>query len=213
MRKLRTVLFAGLLAATISGPAMAQSEFQVGVQGGFGNVKAGETIDASGGTFGVIGQAFIPISDEGLKFGVQVGAAYETANESSSLSGDIEYDGEMYEITVGAKASVKWSFDVMPMIAYDLGEITALAGGGLSFMIAEIALSATANDNTVKFSERQTHIGWKVAGGLNLEFTENFVGFAQVHYAQYQGKKYFDLPGTDEKLKVFSGRVGLMYRF
>ena len=80
-------------------------------------------------------------------------------------------------------------------------------------MIAEIAVSAAANGTTVKFSERQTHIGWKVAGGLNFEFAENFIGFAQIHYAQYQGKKYFGLAGTDENLKVFSGRAGLMYRF
>lgn len=213
MRKLRTVLVAGLFAAAISSPAMAQTVLQIGVQGGFGNVKAGKTIDASGGTFGLIGQVFMPVSNEGLKVGVQIGAAYETANKSSSLSGEVEYQGETYDFSAGAKASVKWSFDVMPMIAYDLGEITAMAGGGLSVIIAEIAASATANDTTVKFSERQTHIGWKVAGGLNFNLSESFVAFAQIHYAQYQGKKYFDLAGTDEKLEVFSGRAGLMYRF
>ena len=91
MRKLRNVLFAGLFVAAISSPAMAQTQIQLGVQGGFGNVKAGETIDASGGTFGVIGQVFMPVSNEGLKVGVQLGAAYETANKSSSLSGEIDY--------------------------------------------------------------------------------------------------------------------------
>ena len=205
MRKLRTVLFAGLFAAAISSPAMAQTEIQLGVQGGLSNVKAGDFISASGGTYGVIGQVFMPIGNEKMKFGLQFGGALETAKESISV--------KSVTASASAKASAKWSFDLLPMISYDLGGVSVLAGAGLSIFSAEISIGASDEDFSYSGKNSQTHIGWKVAGDLNFDLGENFVGFAQLHYAQYQGKKYFGSSLLDDSPKIFSGRAGLMYRF
>ena len=205
MRKLRTVLFAGLFAAAISSPAMAQTEIQLGVQGGLSNVKAGDLISASGGTYGVIGQVFMPIGNEKMKFGLQFGGALETAKESISVTSGGN--------SVSAKSSAKWSIDLLPMISYDLGGASVMAGAGLSILSAEISFGVSSQNTTFSGKNSQTHLGWKIAGGLNFDLSENFVGFAQLHYAQYQGKKYFGSSLLDESPKIFSGRVGLMYKF
>ena len=193
--KMRTL--SSTLAALIifTGSAHAEGTFQIGPQIGYSDFHAGKDADADldNGAVGLVARYTVPLENN-----MFVGVQFSLAKEFSEFTAPTE------------KAIIDWSVDIMPRIGYNMGKVSLSIAAGLSFAKVKTEL----NQNGGLDKESQTHLGWKIAPGIDYKVSENMTLFGQVYHARYKSKEYTsgDVP-SDISLKSTGVNVGVLFNF
>lgn len=122
------------------------------------------------------------------------------------------------EVPIAATGEVGWHLDLLWLVGYDFGRISAALAGGASYMASEL----TASGAGLAGEDANMHLGWKIAPGVEVELGPASALLFRVGYTQYQGKNY-TAPGATLGLPVdldinveprlLDVRVGWVYRF
>lgn len=122
------------------------------------------------------------------------------------------------EVPVVTTSDIGWHLDLLWLVGYDFGRVSAALAGGASYMASEI----TATGAGLAGDDQNMHLGWKIAPGVEVELGPASALFLRVGYTLYQGKIY-TAPGATLGLPVdvdinveprlLDVRVGWIYRF
>ena len=122
------------------------------------------------------------------------------------------------DVPVATSGDIGWHLDLLWLVGYDFGRVSAALAGGASYMASEI----TATGAGLAGEDQNTHLGWKIAPGVEVELGPASALLLRVGYTLYQGKIY-TAPGTTLGLPVdvdinveprlLDVRVGWVYRF
>lgn len=122
------------------------------------------------------------------------------------------------EVPVVTTGDIGWHLDLLWLVGYDFGRISAVLAGGASYMTNEIVATGAG----LAGEDRNMHLGWKIAPGVEVELGPASALFLRVGYTQYQSKIY-TAPGASLSLPVdvdinveprlFDVRVGWVWRF
>jgi outer membrane immunogenic protein len=224
------------LAATISSPIARAADLppppppqQV--------VEIRESIaDWTGGYFGgVVGgncmeTTYIPsagpdpdLNGCGFAGGLVTGVNYQVNRAVIGLEGDWTFGTRT---GVNQLDAVKYKIDYQASIRARAGWLATdatliYATGGVGWMRG--TMDALVGPGSVPMSDKKTHFGFVVGGGLEHAFTSNLHGRLEYLYANYNTKRYdLDVPGACgvvackadlDASSVHSVRVGLTYNF
>ena len=214
MRRLTIGALALVLAAagwSTSGEAR-ESGFSFGLQGAFTEFDA-EGTKESGLGGGFAARYTIPIDSEGTFIRLQGSWSFaEQAEWDEQGSGVLE--GE--PVTARAQYEIEWSGDVLFLLGAGAGSVNFYGGIGGAFARNSVTLSGIAGsgDDAVRFSESSTatHLGWKVAAGIDLMWIAGVEHFIQLEYADYGSEDYSELDFR-AGFKGMALRTGFLYRF
>ena len=163
--------------------------------------------------FGVVGQYLFTAeaaTERAMLVGVEAGFSMENVSHTQ--------DFDVADIPVDVDVEVPWSFDVLWLLGYDFGRVSAFLAGGGSYMGGEV----TASGAGLTATDENNHLGWKLAPGVEIELNEFSSLLVRANYALYQGKKYTGALDTgdfssnvdiDISPRVFDVRVAWIYRF
>ncbi len=208
-----------VLAGQSVAAAPLNDRFSIGVTGGYSSWDTnsslvtrpplsgggpGREIDDSAASVGVAVRYTAPIN-EMVFAGIHIGWQKDFVNISEELL--------IGTISARVKGDVDWSMDFLGRIGMHAGSVAPYIAVGPS--IARGAIKVLADD--VTYADNKTHLGFKIAVGIDFPVTDQISAFIQGEYADYVDKTYSDdrLPGIRYKIDAdtLGGRVGLMYRF
>lgn len=162
---------------------------------------------------GVLGQYIFraPAEEERPFFvGFELGYAAQNVSEASTF--------DVAGVPVETTADVSWSLDALWLAGYDFGRVSAFVAGGGSYMASEL----TASGAGLSGQDQNTHIGFKIAPGVEIKLNEASSLIVRADYALYQAKKYtgsgsnlgIDLDiDIDVQPRMFDVRVAWVYEF
>ncbi len=208
------IALASLAIAALAGP-VARGEFRVGLQTGISQWKQDldvQLFDASGslkasgaGAAGVIGQYLIRANAErepGYFIGFEASANQESASDRDTF------------VVLGTPATVTsellWSTDLLWLGGYDFGQVAVFFSGGVGFVRGETEVTSLGQTG----SDKNTHVGWKLGSGVELELGKSSMIQMRASYTIYQDKTYEDQDiNLDVEPRAFDLRVSWVYRF
>lgn len=188
----RFMLLGAAIVALSSAPAVAQ-EFQgpyVGAQAGWSQDKAiGDKQDAVvGGVFAGYDHELIP----NIVLGVEAGFSLADVDKVGPVGPD------------NASLDPRYSFDASARAGYVLGERNLLyVRGGYANTRAEL----TRDVNDVAISDRSSHDGWFVGGGVERKLLDNVSTRVEYRYSDLGDHDY---TGKYDRHQVLAG---VAYRF
>ena len=162
---------------------------------------------------GVVGQYLFTAesrTERTLLVGIEAGFSIENVSHTQAF--------DVADIPVDVAADISWSFDAMWLLGYDFGRVSAFLAGGGSYIDGEI----TASGAGLAATDENTHLGWKLAPGVEIELSESSALLVRANYALYQSKKYTGALNTatfssnvdiDISPRLFDVRVAWIYKF
>ena len=162
---------------------------------------------------GVVGQYLFTAespTERTMLVGIEAGFSVENVSHNQAF--------DVADIPVDVAADIPWSFDAMWLIGYDFGRVSAFLAGGGSYVSGEI----TASGAGLTATDENTHLGWKLAPGVEIELSESSALLVRANYALYQSKKYTGALNTgtfssnvDIEIapRLFDVRVAWIYKF
>lgn len=219
----RPAIGIALLGFALVCPVASADGLRLGVQAGLErwNVDLDVQLVDQSGTIeadfapgvGVLGQYIFraPAEDERPFFvGFELGYAAQNISEA----GTFDVSGVPVETT----ADISWSVDALWLAGYDFGRVSAFVAGGGSYLASEL----TAAGAGLSGRDQNTHIGFKVAPGVEIKLNDSSALLVRVDYARYQDKKYtgsgsnlgLDLDiDINVQPRLFDVRVAWVYEF
>lgn len=162
---------------------------------------------------GVLGQYIMAVgdaSDRDLFVGFEVGWSGRNIAHRDTFT--------VADVPTVVTNDIGWNLNLLWLVGYDFGRVSAALAGGASYMANEI----TATGSGLAGEDRNMHLGWKIAPGVEVELGPASALLFRVGYTQYQGKIYtapgasLDLPvdvDINVEPRLLDVRVGWVYRF
>ena len=198
MRKLMAAIAAVLLIGCSIGAASAQTDVEIGVQGGYADWDG-----LSSESLGVVARVMTPLEDGGSSIGIQLSIAKEFGSVNETVEGLLA-DGT--PVTASGSVEVQWTVDILPTIRFNLSEEIGLTlAAGLTMVDTEAALSVSTSQAAFSGSYSGWYTGWKVAPGIDLAISETTTAVLQLHHASY------DVEGSN--MTATGGRLGVLFQF
>lgn len=211
------------LAGICGGQPAAADELRLGVQAGLEQwdvdivvpiLNRSDRLEPGAEpALGVVGQYLFAAeapTERTMLVGLEAGFSMENVSHAQSF--------DVADIPVDVQADISWTFDVLWLLGYDFGRVSAFLGGGGSYMAGEVAASGAG----LTASDENTHLGWKLSPGVEIELSESSALLVRANYAIYQGKKYTGALNTgtfasnvdiDISPRLFDVRVAWIYKF
>ena len=193
---LKAALIAALWLGAPWAPALgAESGLRVGVQGTLGRLDIdidAPVLGATGGmdgaapSVGVLAQYVFDVDEQaetGLFFGVEAGFATERFSET--------YAFHVNDAPASATSEAAWSADLLWLVGYDFGKLSAFASTGITFAGNEMDIVALGplGQRSQRGSDQNKHVGWKLGPGLAVDLGRSSV-VARVNYALFKPRNY-----------------------
>lgn len=204
--------------------ANAESGLRLGVQAGIEQWEVDLTVPVTEDTgtldpdfrpaVGVLAQYLFDVDARGDgKFFVGFEAATSVENVDHTQPFNV------VGVPVMATGKIPWSVDALWLMGYDYGPVAAFIAGGGSYAAGELAVAGLG----LTGADENTHLGWKLAPGIEIKLGETSSLLVRANYGLYQSKKYTgaitDATGNeinvdvDFEPRVFDLRVAWIYRF
>ena len=223
MNKRSMICCALALIGICGGQPAAADELRLGVQAGIEQWKMDVAVPvlrqsdhlapSAKPAIGVIGQYLFTAespTERTMLVGVEAGFSVENVSHTQAFDGA--------GIPLDMAADIPWSFDVMWLLGYDFGRVSAFLAGGGSYIAGEI----TARGAGLSATDENAHLGWKLAPGVEIELSESSALLVRANYALYQSKKYTGALNAgafssnidvDVSPRLFDVRVAWIYKF
>ena len=223
MKKPSTICCALALIGICGGQPAAAEGLRLGVQAGIEQwdmdisvpiLNRSDRLEPSATpAIGVVGQYLFTAespTERTMLVGFEAGFSIENVSHTQGF--------DVADIPVDVEADISWSFDVLWLLGYDFGRVSAVLGGGGSYMGGEL----TASGAGLSATDENTHLGWKLSPGVEIELSESSALLVRVNYAIYQSKKYTGalntgISSTNVDIEIaprlFDVRVGWIYKF
>lgn len=149
------------------------------------------------------------INDQ-IVIGVAVDANYgsDSAKQSADLSATDSGEGRLKHT---------WDASARLRAGVLLNEsLLAYGTGGVALLGEKLSASVTRSGDRSSFSDRRTHVGWTIGGGVEAALADNWRAFAEYRYAQFGSKTYdWDDEGVKAKSKPRTHTIltGVNYAF
>ena len=131
--------------------------------------------------FGALAQYLFELeseSESSMFVGFEAGVAGRSLSHAQEIT--------VAAVPVKVTGEIRSSWDALWVVGWDFGRVTAFVTGGGSLAKAELAASGAG----LQGSDQNSHFGWKIAPGVEIDVGESSVLQARAIYARYQGKKY-----------------------
>ena len=182
---------AALAALLAAGASAADGSFRLGAQVGADQwetalavplvMAAGDLQPGAKTNVGVIGQ-YIMATGDGSERDFFVGFEANWSGKNIAQRDTFDVAGVPVEVA----GDIGWRFDLLYLVGYDFGRVSAVLGGGGSYMASEIMASGAG----LAGEDSNTHLGWKLAPGIEVELGPSSSLLLRVGYTLYQSKKY-----------------------
>ncbi len=199
--------------------------FDLGITGGYGSTKIESAVypdiileseifpekdkSFSGGVFA----RYTLHLEDGWFLGAHIGWNKEPAKVSQ--------DYDLYYVLRGSSAvsltemevagETDWTADFLLRAGFDAGGFKPYAAAGVSLLRGEVSINLPSFNASV--SDTNTHVGYKLALGVETEITDNILMFVQGEYADYGSKTYFSEASEKLSPSTLGVRLGIGYRF
>ena len=168
--------------------ASAGDGLRLGVQGGIGQwemdlgvplLSRSDTLSPGfEPSLGVVAQYLFEDGEQGYFVGFE--AAFAQENVSHTQTFDVS------GVPVSVTNDLNWGIDLLWLVGYDFGKVTGFLAGGGSYIGNEL----TASGAGVTASDENTHLGWKIGPGIEIDLGESSALLIRANYGLHQGKKY-----------------------
>ena len=130
-------------------------------------------------SFGVLAQyVFSANEDNGFFVGFEVDAARADAAQRNTFA--------IGGVPVVVGADVSWNVDVLWLMGYDFGKVSAVLAGGGSYMSAEMV--ASGSGSTIR--DENAHVGWKIVPTVEIDLGKSSALMVRLGVGRYQTKSY-----------------------
>ena len=187
-----TALLAALCAIAVATPAFAaEGGLRVGVQGTLSQsemdidvpvLRTTGSLDAAAPGAGVLAQYIFGVdeqAEDGLFFGLEAGFAAETFSETRTF--------RVSDVPATVASEATWSADLLWLVGYDFGKLSAFASTGVTFAGNEIEAAALG----LRGGDKNKHVGWKLGPGVAVDLGRSSV-IARASYTMFKPKNYTD---------------------
>ncbi|CAM5766119.1 porin [Labrys miyagiensis] len=185
----------------------------IGLHAGYGWGREHDNLSENG-----VGPVVQPTADHfslsGFVGGAHAGYNYQFANRFVvGVEGDIDYtdlNGSQRFATPAPGGKLKfntdWQASARLRAGYAIDNILIYATGGVAFSGAEMKVNG--------FSDRNTHVGWTIGGGVEYAFTQNWIGRLEVRYSDFNKKSYQTPYGkVKADFNETTATIGVSYKF
>ena len=213
MKTVYSIVVAAVLAAPVSAFA-ADAVFQHDITPVAHTVPVAKAFDWSGAYVGAtvgatVGKKGLPgVKDfKNSSFVGGVHAGYNQQLESNWVLG-VEADLNVSKAKKGAVISPKYSAAARVRAGYAIGRILPYVDGGIA--VGKLATSASAGTKT----EKHTHVGYTVGGGVEYALTDNVTTRVSYHYVDLKDRNY-NIGGKTQSVgyNAHNIGVGLSFKF
>lgn len=205
--------------ASADAPAGIADGLRIGVQGSVSQWNIDQGVQLLGQnesmqsdfepSLGFVGQYVFDDggADTGFFFGFEVDATPAGVSHSETFS--------VAGVPVDVAADISWNLDLLWLLGYDFGKVSAMLAGGGSYMSGEISASGAG----LTASDENSHVGWKVMPTVEIDLGKSSALMVRLGIGQYQTKKYtgrFAMLNSDVDIDVeprtVEVRVAWVYR-
>lgn len=218
--KNRYAVYCAIASLSLALPASAGDGLRLGVQGGVGQWEMGLNVPVLSRTdtlspdfepgLGVIAQYLFGDNEQGYFVGFEASFARENVSHTQMF--------DVSGVPVSVTNDLNWGLDVVWLAGYDFGKVTGFLAGGGSYIGSELTVDGAG----LVASDENTHIGWKIGPGIEIDLGSSSALLVRANYGIHQGKKYTGsavLGGTnfnvdvDLEPRIFEVRVAWVYEF
>lgn len=155
---------------------------------------------------------------DGFIGGIHAGYNWQSGSFVYGVEGDLDYtnvkggsDFDYGQVAGHLSLDSDWQGSLRLQLGYAVDTWMFYGTGGVAFGRAK--MEASADD--LAFSDKNTHVGWTVGGGIEKAFTPNWVGRVELRYTDFGSEDYdlgdFGIVASDWNQTALT--VGLSYKF